>query len=77
MRKWLAYEDTQADKMMYLIWQKEAARQVKIAFEFLREDEMAMFPDNKSYFRCKKDGLKLPEDDDKEYISVSSSEGDE
>ena len=35
-----------------------------------------MFLDNKLYFKCKKDGLKLFKDDDKEYISVSSNKGD-
>ena len=37
---------------------------------------MAMFLDNKSYFKCKKDRLKLFKDNNKEYINVSSSEGD-
>jgi hypothetical protein len=35
---------------------------------------MAMFPDNKSYFRCKRDALELSVEDDKEYIVISSSE---
>ena len=36
-----------------------------------------MFLNNKLYFKCKKDRLKLPKDDNKEYISVSSNKGDE
>ena len=53
MKKWLAYSDTQANKVMYLAWQREAVKQVKIAFKYLQEDEIAIFPRNKSYFRCK------------------------
>jgi hypothetical protein len=76
MKKWLEFGNTQADKMMYLTWQKEAAKQVRIAFGYLREEEMAMFPGNKSYFRCKMDGLELPVEDDKEYVEISSSDED-
>ena len=53
MKKWLAYSDTQANKVMYLAWQREAIKQVKIAFKYLQEDEMAIFLRNKSYFKCK------------------------
>ena len=53
IKKWLAYSDTQANKVIYLAWQREAIKQVKIAFKYLREDEIAMFLGNKSYFKCK------------------------
>ena len=53
MKKWLAYSDTQANKVMYLAWQREAVKQVKIAFKYLQKDEIAIFPKNKSYFKCK------------------------
>jgi hypothetical protein len=53
IKKWLAYSDTQANKVIYLAWQREAIKQVKIAFKYLREDKIAIFPKNKSYFRCK------------------------
>jgi hypothetical protein len=33
-----------------------------------------MFPSNKSYFRCKRDALEFPNEDNKEYIVISSSE---
>ena len=59
--------------MIYLTQQKEAAKQVKIAFGFLQEDKIAMFLNNKLYFKCKKERLKFLKDDDKEYISISSN----
>ena len=33
-----------------------------------------MFPGNKSYFRCKIDGLAFLAEDDKEYVVISSGE---
>ena len=36
-----------------------------------------MFPNNKLYFKCKKERLKLFKDDDKEYISVFSNKEEE
>ena len=77
MRKWLIYKDILANKIIYFTWQKEAAKQVKIAFGFLQKDEIVMFLDNKLYFKCKKEGLKFFKDDDKEYVSVSSNEEEE
>ena len=74
MKKWLAYSNTQADKVMYLAWQREAVKQVKIAFKYLREDEMAMFPGNKLYFKCKQEGLEVLARDDKEYLVISDSD---
>ena len=53
IKKWLAYSDMQANKVIYLAWQKEAIKQVKIAFKYLREDEIAIFPRNNLYFKCK------------------------
>jgi len=35
---------------------------------------MAMFPGNKSYFRCKQEGLEVPARDDKEYLVISDSD---
>ena len=59
---------------MYLAWQREAIKQVKIAFKYLREDEMAIFPGNKSYFKCKQEGLEVLARDDKEYLVISDSD---
>ena len=51
MKKWLAYKgDTIDNKMLYLTWQIRAVKQVRNVFRYIREDEMAMFPGNKSYF---------------------------
>jgi hypothetical protein len=38
---------------------------------------MAIFLDKKLYFECKRDKLKFLKDNDKEYISFFSSEGEE
>ena len=73
MKKWLAYKDIQANKIIYFIQQKEVAKQVRIAFRFLQEDKIAIFLDNKLYFKCKKERLKFFKDNDKEYINVSSN----
>ena len=73
IKKWLAYSDTQANKVIYLTWQREAIKQVKIAFKYLREDEIAIFPRNKLYFKCKQEGLEVFAKDDKEYLVISDS----
>ena len=73
IKKQLAYSDTQANKVIYLAWQREAIKQVKIAFKYLREDEIAMFLGNKSYFKCKQEGLEVLARDDKEYLVISDS----
>ena len=73
IKKQLAYSDTQANKVIYLAQQREAIKQVKIAFKYLQEDEMAMFPGNKSYFRCKQEGLEVLAKDDKEYLVISDN----
>jgi hypothetical protein len=62
---------------MYLAWQREAVKQVKIAFEYLREDKMAMFLGNKSYFKCKMEGLAFLARDNKEYVVISSNKEEE
>jgi len=77
MKKWLVYSDTQANKVIYLAWQREAIKQVKIAFEYLREDKMAMFLGNKLYFKYKIKGLAFLAKDDKEYVVISSSKEEE
>jgi hypothetical protein len=38
---------------------------------------MAMFPGNKSYFKCKIEGLAFLARDDKEYVVISSSKEEE
>ena len=63
--------------MIYLAWQKEAIKQVKIAFEYLQEDKMAMFLGNKLYFKCKMEGLAFLAKDNKEYVVISSSKEEE
>ena len=55
---------------MYLAWQREAIKQVKIAFKYLREDEIAIFPRNKLYFKCKQERLKVLAKDNKEYLII-------
>ena len=77
IKKWLAYSDMQANKVIYLAYQREAIKQVKIAFEYLREDKMAMFLSNKLYFKCKIEGLAFLTKDNKEYIVISSSKEEE
>jgi hypothetical protein len=62
---------------MYLAWQREAIKQVKIAFEYLQEDKMAMFLGNKLYFKCKIKGLAFLARDDKEYVVISSNKEEE
>ena len=59
--------------MIYLAWQREAIKQVKIAFKYLQEDEMAMFLRNKLYFRCKQEGLEVLARDNKEYLVILDS----
>ena len=73
MKKWLAYSDTQANKVIYFTWQREAIKQVKIAFKYLQEDEIAIFPRNKSYFKCKQERLEVLAKDDKEYLVISDN----
>ena len=77
MKKWLVYSDTQANKVIYLAWQREAIKQVKIAFEYLREDKMAMFLGNKLYFKYKIKGLAFLAKDNKEYVVIFSSKEEE
>jgi len=38
---------------------------------------MAIFPGNKSYFKCKMEGLAFLAKDNKEYMVISSSEEEE
>jgi hypothetical protein len=40
----------------------------------LREDEIAIFPRNKLYFKCKQEGLKVLAKDNKEYLVISDSD---
>ena len=77
IKKWLAYSDMQANKVIYLAQQREAIKQVKIAFEYLREDKMAIFLSNKSYFKCKIEGLAFLAKDNKEYVVISSNKEEE
>jgi hypothetical protein len=35
---------------------------------------MAIFPGNKSYFKCKQEGLEVLARDDKEYLVISDSD---
>jgi hypothetical protein len=75
VKRWSCYDRSNLEsKKQYMEWQRIAAKQTRIAFEYLKEDEMAMFPGNKSYFRCKRDALEVPAEDDNEYIEISSSE---
>ena len=67
----------QANKVIYLAQQREAIKQVKIAFEYLQEDKIAMFLGNKSYFKCKIEGLAFLAKDNKEYIIISSNKEEE
>jgi hypothetical protein len=62
--------------MLYFTWQKEAAKQVWIIFKYLKEDEMAIFLSNKSYFKYKIKGLKLFVNNNKEYIEILSNNKD-
>jgi hypothetical protein len=39
----------------------------------LQEDEIAIFPKNKLYFRCKQEGLEVLARDDKEYLVILDS----
>ena len=73
IKQQLAYSDMQANKVIYLAQQREAIKQVKIAFKYLQEDEIAIFPKNKSYFRCKQERLKVFTRDDKEYLVISDN----
>ena len=73
IKQQLAYSDMQANKVIYLAQQREAIKQVKIAFKYLREDKIAIFPKNKSYFRCKQERLKVFTRDDKEYLVISDN----
>ena len=58
---------------MYLAWQREAIKQVKIAFKYLREDEIAIFFRNKLYFKCKQERLEVLAKDDKEDLVISDN----
>ena len=39
----------------------------------MQEDKIAIFPSNKSYFKCKIKGLAFFAKDNKEYIVISSN----
>ena len=53
IKKWLVYSNMQANKVIYLAQQREAIKQVKIAFKYLQKDKIAIFLKNKLYFKCK------------------------
>ena len=39
----------------------------------MQEDEIAIFPKNKLYFKCKQEGLEVLTKDNKEYLVISDS----
>jgi hypothetical protein len=67
----------QANKVIYFTWQREAIKQVKIAFKYLQEDKIAIFLSNKLYFKYKIKGLAFLAKDNKEYIVISSNKEEE
>ncbi len=75
IKKWLDTDGEEDTAKLHKEWQKKAVEAVKIAFEFLKEDEKAMYKGNKSYFRCKEEGLDFPVGDDEEYMVLSETEG--
>jgi hypothetical protein len=73
MKKWLAFNNSSADRHIYTSWKKLATDQIKVAFQYLKDAEMEMFPGNKSYFRCMAESLEPPAEDP-EYIVISDDE---
>jgi hypothetical protein len=77
INQWKNYEHSSKDRHRYTAWQKLATEQLKIAFNYLKEAEMRLFPGNKSYFRSRElKGKAVIPDDDVEFIIISDDDDD-